>query len=85
MHRILLKTSSIPQPGSPQAVQANPSCSEVLVTYADILNQSVASILLSQWLRCLKNSVKTIKYATLQNNPLFLMAPLFPNNTVPPV
>lgn len=30
-----------------------------------------------------KKSVKTIKYAILQNNPLFHMAPLFPNNTVP--
>lgn len=32
-----------------------------------------------------KKSVKTIKYAILQNNPLFHMAPLFPNNTVPQV
>lgn len=27
--------------------------------------------------------MKVIKYAVLQNNPLFRMAPLFPNNTVP--
>lgn len=52
--------------------------------YADILNQSTVSICSSNCFEK-KKSVKTIKCAILQNNPLFHMAPLFPNNTVPQV
>lgn len=35
------------------------------------------------FLRKKQRSVKVLKYAVLQNNPLFRMAPLFPNDTVP--
>lgn len=70
------------QPGSLQLLQKKKSCSETFVMHTDIWNQSTVSILLFPFF-LFKRSVRTIKYAILQNNPLFHMAPLFPKNTEP--